>query len=216
MQARSAQNRARRPAAVHKQRPAHASWAQRPQDRQAARGAWRSSSLTQPTQPPPRCSRSALLTLLTAPAEPDPEGLPGAVGCSWGPKRLPGPASGLPAGCLPLQCCLLLELCLLGLSARALLQRLHPCSGPGQSDSSWICSGVLGVPRVALGGSRNVFGGQDLKSTGFEFRPLLSMLLAQFRCQLNREPQSRHPAGPGRTLVCIWRTSGARAVPPPS
>jgi hypothetical protein len=180
----------------------------------AARGARRAS----------RSQHSLHLAALAAPCSPyspprpspTPRAFPAPVGCSWGPKRLPGPASGLPAGCLPLQCCLLLELCLSGLSARALLQRLHPCSGPGQSDSSWICSGVLGVPRVALGGSRNVFGGQDLKSTGFEFRPLLSMLLAQFRCQLNREPQSRHPAGPGRTLVCIWRTSGARAVPPPS
>ena len=60
---------------VHHQRLGHVSWAQRPQDRQAARDARRSSSLT---QPPPRCSRSALLTLLIALAEPDPEGLPGA------------------------------------------------------------------------------------------------------------------------------------------
>jgi hypothetical protein len=50
----------------------HVSWAQ---DWQAARDAQRSPSLA---QPPPRCSRSAPPTLLIAPAEPDPEGLPGA------------------------------------------------------------------------------------------------------------------------------------------
>ena len=102
---------------------------------------------------------------LIAPAAPDPEGLPGAGRLQLGSE----PAIGLPVGCLPLQRCLLLELCLPGLSARALLQRLLPCSGPGQSDSSWRCSGVLGVPRVALGGSRNVFGGEDLNG-----RPVLS------------------------------------------
>ena len=75
----------------------------------------------------------------------------------------------MPAGCLPLQRCVLLELCLPALSARALLQRVHPCSGPGQSGSFRGCSGVLGVPRVALGGSRNVLGGQDLNG-----RPVLS------------------------------------------
>ena len=53
-------------------------------------------------------------------------------------------------------------------------------------------------------------------STGFEFLTVSSMPPAQFRCQLNRRRQTRHPAGPGRTLVCIQRTSGARAVPPPS
>ena len=89
---------------------------------------------------------------------------PAAVGA-----RPPRPASGLPAGCLPLQRCLLLELCLPALSARALLQRVHPCSGPVRALSVRWLSGVLGVPRVALGGSRNAFGGEDLNG-----RPVLS------------------------------------------
>ena len=124
-----------------------------------------------------RASRSLHLAALAAPCSPysSPRpsstlrAFPAPAVCSWGPKRPPGPASGLPAGCLPLQRCVLLELCLPALSARALLQRVHPCSGPGQSGSSWGCSGVLGVPRVALGGSRNVFGGEDLNG-----RPVLS------------------------------------------
>ena len=77
---------------------ARPSWAQRPQDRQAARDARRSSSLT---QPPPRCSRSALLTLLIAPAEPDPEGLPGAgrlqLGSETAARTCQRAACGLPA-----------------------------------------------------------------------------------------------------------------------
>ena len=124
-----------------------------------------------------RASRSLHLAALAAPCSPyssprpspTPRAFPAPAGCSWGPKRLPGPASGLPAGCLPLQRCVLLELCLPALSARALLQRVHPCSGPGQSGSSWGRLVVLGVPRVALGGSRNVLGGQDLNG-----RPVLS------------------------------------------
>ena len=80
----------------------------------------------------------------------------------------------LPAGCLWAAChcsaaCCWSSVCLSGLSARPLLQRVHPCSGPCQSCSSWGCSGVLGVPRMALGGSRNVLGGQDLNG-----RPVLS------------------------------------------
>ena len=113
-----------------------------------------------------------------------------------------------------------LELRLPALSARPLLQRVHPCSGPCQSCSSWGCSGVLGVPRMVLDGSRNVLGGQDLNSiewsTGFEFLTVSSMPPAPFRCQLNRQRQSRHRGGPGRTLVCIQRTPSARATPPPT
>ena len=75
----------------------------------------------------------------------------------------------LPAGCLRAAChcsaaCCWSSVCLSGLSARPLLQRVHPCSGPCQSCSSWGCSGVLGVPRMVLDGSRNVLGGQDLNS----------------------------------------------------
>ena len=124
-----------------------------------------------------RASRSLHLAALAAPCSPyssprpspTPRAFPAPAGCSWGPKRLPGPASGRPAGCLPLQRCVLLELCLPALSARALLQRVHLCSGPGQSGSSWGRLVVLGVPRVALGGSRNVFCGEDLNG-----RPVLS------------------------------------------
>ena len=131
----------------------------------------------------PRCAAlvephaSLHLAALAAPCSPyssprpspTPRAFPAPAGCSWGPKRLPGPASGLPAGCLPLQRCVLLELCLPALSARAMLQRVHPCSGPGQSGSSWGRLLVLGAPRVALGGSRNVFCGDDLNG-----RPVLS------------------------------------------
>ena len=135
----------------------HVSWAQRPQDRQVARDARRSSSLT---EPPPRCSRSALLTLLIAPAEPDPEGLPGAgrlqLGSETAARTCQRAACGLPAaaalraaGALPA-----------ALSARGLLQRSYPCSNSVQSGSFRGCLGVLEVPRVALGGCRNVFCGQ--------------------------------------------------------
>ena len=68
--------------------------------------------------------------------------------CSQGPKRPPGRACGLPAGCLPGRGCLLLEpllRCRHCLSAWALLQRPHPCSGPVQSGGSRGCSGVLEV-----------------------------------------------------------------------
>ena len=65
------------------------------------------------------------------------------AGCSWVPKRLPGPASGLPVGCLPLQCCLLLELCL---SVRTV------CSAPAAVGASLF--GPLSVLQL-LG----VFGG---------------------------------------------------------
>ena len=146
---------------------ARPSWAQRPQDRQAARDARRSSSLT---QPPPRCSRSALLTLLIAPAEPDPEGLPGAgrlqLGSETAARTCQRAACGLPAaaalraaGALPAS-----PVCS---SARGLLQRSYPCSNSVQSGSFRGCSGVLGVPRVALGGSRNVFCGEDLNVDRF-------------------------------------------------
>ena len=115
-----------------------------------------------------RASRSLHLAALAAPCSPyssprpspTPRAFPAPAGCSWGPKRLPGPASGLPAGCLPLQRCVLLELCLPALSARGLLQRSYPCSNSVQSGSFRRCLGVLEVPRVALGGCRNVFCGQ--------------------------------------------------------
>ena len=99
-----------------------------------------------------RASRSLHLAALAAPCSPyssprpspTPRAFPAPAGCSWGPKRLPGPASGLPAGCLPLQRCVLLELCLPALSARALLQRVHPCSAlvsPTALGGVWWCWG---------------------------------------------------------------------------
>jgi hypothetical protein len=61
-----------------------------------------------------RASRSLHLAALAAPCSPysSPRpsptlrAFPAPARCSRGPKRLPGPASGLPAGCLPLQRCL--------------------------------------------------------------------------------------------------------------
>ena len=44
------------------------------------------------------------------------------------------------------------------LSAWALLQRPHPCSGPVQSGGSQGCPKVLELLRVALGGCGNVVG----------------------------------------------------------
>ena len=67
---------------------------------------------------------------------------------------------------------------------------------------------------VAGEGGGGAYSGPS--STGFEFRPFLSMPPAQFRCQLNSQHKSRHHTGPGRTLVYIQRTSSARAVPPPT
>ena len=98
-----------------------------------------------------RASRSLHLAALAAPcspyssprSSPTPRAFPAPAGCSWVPKRLPGPASGLPAGCLPLQCCLLLELCL---SVRTV------CSAPAAAGASLF--GPLSVLQL-LG----VFGG---------------------------------------------------------
>ena len=52
-------------------------------------------------------------------------------------------------------------------------------------------------------------------STGFEFLTVSSMPPAPFRCQLNRQRQSRQREGPDRALVCIQRAPSARAMPPP-
>ena len=193
-----------------------ATWprAQRPQDRQAARDARRSSSLT---QPPPRCSRSALLTLLIAPAEPDPEGLPGAgrlqLGSETAARTCQRAACGLPAAA--------------ALRAAGALSASPVCSGPAAAGASmfgpWSVPQLLGAFGGAGGAARGI--GREQKrswwsrfewSTGFEFLTVFSMPPAQFRCQLNSQPQSRHRGGPGRTLVCIQRTPSARAVPPPT
>ena len=106
----------------------------------SARRASRSLHLAALAAPHPPCSSprpSPTLRAFLAPAS-----------CSQGPKRPPGPACGLPAGCLPRRGCLLPEpllRCRRCLSAWALLQRPHPCSGPVQSGGSRGCSGVLEV-----------------------------------------------------------------------
>eukprot|EP01046_Picozoa_sp_COSAG06_P036593 COSAG06_NODE_4050_length_4631_cov_2.710062_1_plen_99_part_10 len=84
------------------------------------------------------------------------------AGSSQGPKRPPGRARGLPAGCLPRRGCVLPEPLLRlrrCLSAWALLQRPHP-------DRDLFSLAALGGVRgaggavLALGGCRNVSGGQ--------------------------------------------------------
>ena len=99
-----------------------------------------------------RASRSLHLAALAAPCSPysSPRpsstlrAFPAPAVCSWGPKRPPGPASGLPAGCLPGRGCLLPEP-LLRCSA------LPVCSGPAAATAPVFepcsvrqLSGVLG------------------------------------------------------------------------
>ena len=100
------------------------------------------------------------------------------------------------------------------------------CSVPAAAGASlfgpWSVRQLLGAFGGAGGAARGIGREQKrilwsrFESTGFEFRPFLSMPPAQFRCQLNRQRQSRHPEGADRTLVCIQRTPGARAMLPPS
>jgi hypothetical protein len=111
----------------------------------------------------PRCSRNVPSTLLIAPAEPGPEGLPGACQLQLGPetaaRTCQRAACGLPAAAVLPAAGALSRCPLLALSARALLQRLHPCSGLIQSGSSRGCSGLLGLLCVVVVGRRNV--GED-------------------------------------------------------
>eukprot|EP01046_Picozoa_sp_COSAG06_P023934 COSAG06_NODE_1923_length_8061_cov_15.756091_9_plen_201_part_00 len=147
----------------------HVSWAQIPQqhrqDRRAATcGARRASR----SQPPPRCSRSAPPTLLIAPAEPDPEGLPSAVRLQPGSETaaqtcLPG-RGYLWAGAA---CCR--SLCCGALQCGTCL--LWPCCSdrtPARTVFSLATleRGCLWVLCRQSGGCRNVVGGQDL--TRFE------------------------------------------------
>ena len=144
----------------------HVSWAQ---DWQAARDAQRSPSLT---QPPPRCSRSAPPTLLIAPAEPDPEGLPGA-------GQLQSGSETAARTCLRAACGLPAAPGLPAAGASAVLQALPVCLGPAAATapllgtcSVWRLPGVFGGAGgavLALGGCRNVFGGRGLNG-----RPVLS------------------------------------------
>jgi hypothetical protein len=109
--------------------------------------------------------------LLIAPTEPEPGDLRGAC---WLQSRVETAART----CLWAACHRALSaaerLCLAAhcnLSAWALLQRLHPCSGPVQSGGSQGCPKVLELLRVALGGCGNVVGHvvRFEWSTGFEF-----------------------------------------------
>ena len=100
------------------------------------------------------------------------------------------------------------------------------CSGPAAASASlfgpWSVRQLLGVFGGAGGAARSI--GREQKrswwsrfewSTGFEFLTVFPMPPAPFRCQLNRQRQSRHREGPDRALVCIQRTPSARAMPPP-
>ena len=169
---------------------------------------------------PPRCSRSAPPTLLIAPAEPDPEGLRGAgrlqSGSETAAQTCLRAACGLPAGPgLPAagaSAALQRAACLLGAccSDRTRVRTLFSPAALGGVRGCWRC-------RVwHWAGAETCFVVRFEWSTGFEFLTVSSMPPAQFRCQLNRQWKSRHLRGPGRTLVCIQRTPGARAVPPPS
>jgi hypothetical protein len=71
--------------------------------------------------------------------------------------------------------------------------------------------GGAGGAVLALGGCRNVFGGQGLNATGFEFLAVSSMPPAQSRCQLNGQRQSRDAGGPGRALLFAF-SGRARAA----
>ena len=163
----------------------------------------------------PRCSRNVPSTLLIAPAEPGPEGLPGACQLQLGP----GPASGLPVGCLPPQLCRPPHHCL---AAHCWPCLLGPC-----------CSGCIparvSFSPVALGGVRGCWGccawwwlGAETWvkifewSTGFEFLAVSAPPPAALHCRLNRQRASRDPGGPDRTLVCIQPTPSAQAVPSPT
>jgi len=110
----------------------------------------------------PRCSRNVPSTLLIAPAEPGPEGLPGACQLQLGPetaaRTCQRAACGLPATAALPATTSLSRCPLLALSARALLQRLHPCSGLIQFGSSRGWSEQLGLLCVAVVGRGNVGG----------------------------------------------------------
>ena len=128
----------------------------------------------------------------------------------------------LPAGCLRAACRCSAACCWSSACQPCLLV----CSGPAAAILSLfeLCSvrQLSGVFGGAGGAARGIGRVQkrvlwsDLNVTGFEFLTVFPMPPAQFRCQLNIQRQSRHPEGADRTLVCIQRTPGARAMAPPS
>ena len=121
-------------------------------------------------------------------------------------------------GCLPPQLCLPPHHCL---AAHCLPCLLEPC-----------CSGCIparvSFSPLALGDVRGCWGccawrwlGAEtwveiFESTGFEFLAVSALPPTAFRCQLNRQRQSRDHGGPDRTLVCIQPTPSAQAVPSPT
>ena len=187
-----------------------------PSSRSAA-AAWRRRAPRQRAAAPPRCSRNAPLTLLIAPAEPGPEGLPGACqlwsGSETAAQTCQRAACGLPAAAA-LRAAGALSRCQRPApSARALWLQL----AQRPVYSVWM---VFGDVRGCWGccvwrwaGAETCWAVRFEWSTGFEFLTVSAPPPAAFRCQLTSQRQSRDHVGPGRTLVCLQRAPGARAVP---
>eukprot|EP01051_Picozoa_sp_SAG22_P002335 SAG22_NODE_102_length_20195_cov_3.248308_19_plen_211_part_00 len=111
-------------------------------------GSPRRAALVEPHAASTRCSRSALLTLLIAPAEPDPEGLPGAgrlqLGSETAARTCQRAACGLPAAT--------------ALRAAGALSASPVCSGPAAAGASlfgpWSVRQLLGAFGGAGGAAR--------------------------------------------------------------
>jgi hypothetical protein len=97
---------------------------------------------------PPRCSRNAPLALLIAPAEPDPEDLPGACqlwsGSETAAQTCPRAAYGLHAAAALRAAGALSRCQRMAPSARALWLQLHPYSCSVQIAVSVRCTGMFG------------------------------------------------------------------------
>ena len=117
----------------------------------------------------PRCSRNVPSTLLIAPAEPGPEGLPGACQLQLGPetaaRTCQRAACGLPAAA--------------ALPAAGALSASPVCSGPAAAGASlfgsWSVRQLLGAFGGAGGAARGI--GREQKRVWwwrFECRPVLS------------------------------------------
>ncbi len=113
-------------------------------------GSPRRAALVEPHAASTRCSRSALLTLLIAPAEPDPEGLPGAgrlqLGSETAARTCQRAACGLPAAA--------------ALRAAGALSASPVCSGPAAAGASlfgpWSVRQLLGAFGGAGGAARGI------------------------------------------------------------
>ena len=141
---------------------------------------------------------------------------PAAVGVRNGCPDLPAgclrAACRAGAACCRSLCCAAGAACLLGpcCSDRTPARDLFSLAAPVGVRGCWRC--CVGVGWV----QKRVWWSRFEWSTGFEFLAVSSMPPAQFRCQLNRQRQSRDPGGPDRTLVCIQPTPSAQAVPSPT